>query len=326
MNEIGLLYPKGMLLKDDLYQLYGQEARNLGIELIFFTEETINWSTKTVKGHIFIDEGWRKKNSSLPKLLIVANNNLIKEEDSRWRQLIVPFPALGYLGKHRWTIYEKLQNDGFQNDLIPCVKIRSSGQLLRVLKEFRKVVVKPTFESYNYLIEQKGDHYFITGKGETREESREKLRDFIKELQRQEENIVQPYLLFQTKDGGDFDIEVNLKKDADKNWSINYIVPRFYLRNVQKFIAYKDINNFLKLQYPYKSTLIYRNIRDYSLDFIHRLENVYKDTNELSLYVKVDDLQKIWVDELQWKIEEVDIVQRHLKDALSLQRRKEGLK
>ncbi|MBS4199894.1 hypothetical protein KHA93_09520 [Bacillus sp. FJAT-49732] len=326
MSVIGLLYPKGKLLKEDLYQLYGIEAGNLGLELVFFTKEAVNWSTKTVKGHIYHDGGWKKKNSSLPNILIVANENLMNEEDSRLRELMVPFPTLGYLGKYKWTIYEKLQNGEFQTDLIPLNKIRSSGQFLRILKEYRKVVIKPTFDTYQYLIEQIGSHYIVTGRGETTEKSQEELRSFIKELQKHEENIVQPHLLFRTKDGETFNIEVNLKKDEGKKWTINKVVPRFYLRNVQKFKGYKDINSFLKSQSPYKSTMLYRNIQDFSIDFVERLERVHKETNELSLYLKIDDLQKIWVDEIKWNIEEVDIVKRNLKDALSLLRRKEGLK
>ncbi|MCJ8009856.1 YheC/YheD family protein [Lederbergia wuyishanensis] len=326
MSEIGLLYPKGRLSKEDLYQLYGQVASNLGVDLVFFTKETINWSSKTIKGHIYNDGSWRKKNSSLPNSIIVANENIMNEVNSQLRELIVPFPTLGYLGKNKWTIYEKLQNREFQYDLIPLVKIRSSGQFLRILKEYRKVVIKPTFDTYQYLIEQKGNHYIVTGKGEVREKSQEELRSFIKTLQKQEENIVQPHLLFRTKDGEAFNIEVNLKKDEGKKWVIHNIVPRFYLRNVQKFTGYKDISSFLKSHSPYNSTQFIQNIWDFSIDFVEKLERVYKETNELSLYLKMDDLHKIWVDEIKWNIEEVDIVKRHLKDALSLQKRKERLK
>lgn len=321
MKKIWVLYQKGKLLKDELYQLYASEAINLGAEIIFFPNESVNWETKTIKGYVYDEVKCHKKQSSFPNNIIVVDDKLIEEVNPQWRKLIIPFPIEGYLVKDKWAIYERLQNGEFHNELIPSEKIKSSGHFFRMLKEYRKLVIKPTVGVNQYVIEQKGNRYFVIGGEKTIEKSRGELRQFVIELQKQEQHIVQPHLLCRTKDGEVFDFKVSLQKDEHNQWEIKKIVPRFYLRN-HPYLANGDIDFFLKYCFPFNSVVTKQNLHTFCLQFLQKLDEVYKEIGELSLYVKLDDLQKVWVDEIQWKVNEADFVRKHLKEALLFSEKK----
>ncbi|MFF2755552.1 YheC/YheD family protein [Psychrobacillus sp. NPDC058041] len=321
MKKIWMLYPKGNLLKEELYQLYATEARNLGAEVIFFSSESVNWETKTIKGYVYDDVKWRKKQSSFPNNIIVVDDRLIEKENLLRRKLITPSSIEGYLVKDKWTIYERLQHGEFHNELIPSEKIKSSGHFFRMLKEYRKLVIKPTIGLKQYVIEQKGNRYFVTGGEKTKEKSREELKQLVIELQRQEQHIVQPHLLCRTKEGEFFDFKVSLQKENRNQWGIKKIVPRFYLRNHQ-YLANENIDSFLKRSFLINFNVTKNMLQTFCHQFLQRLDKKYAVVDEFSLYLKMDDLQKVWVDEVQWKVNEADFVRKHLKKALLFSEKK----
>ncbi|WP_026694593.1 YheC/YheD family protein [Peribacillus kribbensis] len=317
MSKIGMLYPKGRLLKNQLYPLYANEASALGIELIFFSMEAVNWSTKTIEGYIFEGGRWHKAHSALPNLLMELEEKFIKEGDPRWADSVVFPPIQGHLGKDRWDIFEMLQNGEFRQELIPSEKIKSSGHFFRILKEYRKVLIKSAANSIHYAVEQKGNRFFVTGDGNTFEKSKEELSRFIINLQKQEPHIIQPHLLYRSVDGEVFDFKVSLKKNKQSQWEIWTIVPRFYLRN-QQYLDEHDNSVFLGHPFYNFSNLAQRNFQTFCFRFLRSLEETYRELGEISLYVKFDDLKQIWVDEIQWKTEVVELVRKHFKDVLLL--------
>jgi UDP-N-acetylmuramoyl-tripeptide--D-alanyl-D-alanine ligase len=319
---------------------YAAVAKAEGVELLYFSPRTVDFTTKTINGFIMVNGRWQKTTSPFPDVIFNTGSPVKLSRSSeivnKLRETI-PFTTNSIGNKMR--VYERLKkNGGFSQYLIPSEIIHSTRQFFTFLDNYRNIIFKPVNGRKGkdiIFIRRTGDKFNLLSDTTEFQYDWDELRDYITTRIRQKAFLVQPYIKCRTKSGNAYDFRLHVQKDGEGKWVITAVYPRISAEgrisaNINNGGSTNYLIPFLKQEFGDDYYDIKRYLEHFSLCLAEHLDQIQNDyfsetIDELGIDVALDDLGKIWIIEVNWRpgcppafYLEMDVVRNMIRYAIFL--------
>lgn len=295
---------------------FASVAKAEGVELLYFCPKHVNFETHTISGYIYENGDWNKVESRFPDVIYNTGSpeKLLKHKQII-EQLQMEIPFTTYSIGNKMSVYKRLKEaEEFTKYLIPSEIILNTNDFFDFLNMYRKVVFKPRDghkgEGVVY-IEKINDLYKINQSKTSETVNYYSLKNYISECLEKESYLLQPYIHSKTKNGLVFDLRLHVQKNGNGEWVVTAIYPRFSLSdsivaNINSGGATNYLMPFLKQEYADDFFDMKRYLEVFSLQLAKHLDRLqiekYNETiDEIGIDVGLDDMNKIWIYEVNWR-------------------------
>lgn len=150
--------------------------------------------------------------------------------------------------------------------------------------------------------------------------------------------LVHPYIRSLTKAGKSYDFRLHVQKNGEGRWVTTAVYPRIaeqgVIANLSQGGYTSFLDSFLEMQFGEESYNMKRYLEIFSLQFSNHFDSLYENKlDELGIDVGIDENQKIWLFEVNWRPGvliifnlEIDIVKTTIKYAVYLAQRSKKVK
>jgi UDP-N-acetylmuramoyl-tripeptide--D-alanyl-D-alanine ligase len=345
-NEVILLILIGMLHhrknpeKVIKAYAYASAAKSEGAELLYFSPRAVNFEEKIINGYVYINGSWQKIQSPFPDVIYNTGSPVklaLSSEIVAKLKEEIPFTTNSIGNKMR--VYKRLINaHEFSNYLIPSNYIHSTRSFFDFFNYYKKIVFKPVngHKGQNIVfIERIRDEFHLLIGTENYTYTWDELRDFVRSTIREELYLVQPYINCKTKSGNAYDFRLHVQKNGEGKWVITQCYPRIapegsIISNISGGGATNYLVPFLKQEFDDEYYNIKRYLENFSLQLAAHMDEIQlnefsESIDELGIDVGLDDSNKIWIYEVNWRpgsppafYLELDVVRNMIKYAIFL--------
>lgn len=295
---------------------YATVAKAEGAELIYFSPKKVDFEKKQINGYIYEDGCWKETIRPFPDVIYNTGSPMKlarSQEIIDDLKEIIPFTTFAIGNKMR--VYERLKKaEEFSQYLIPSEIVYSTRIFFNFFTNFPKVVFKPVNGRKGQgiiLIERIRDKFHLLIGTQNIIYTFDELRDFISTKIREEPYLVQPYINCKTKAGQSYDFRLHVQKNGEGKWVITAIYPRIGARgsivsNINIGGSTNYLEPFLKQEFNDDYYNIKRYLEHFSLQIAEHMDKIQKDyfnerIDELGIDVCLDDMNKIWIYEINWR-------------------------
>ena len=306
MVTLGLLHHQENPDELCFLHAFSIQAKEKEVKLIYFTPEMINSSK--IHGFVYENGHWEQRETDFPE--VIYNLSFYSKKDMLLLQKLKETAPVINLPSINWVEYYELLSEEaeFKQHLVPSLRIKTSGQFLRFLENYRRILLKPVESKPNIqsLFERKGDTFLVRQGAQLLEQNQEEVRTLVRNKIVKQDYYIQPYLLCKTIDGQEYNIRIKLQKNLKGMWIIQSIIPCFPqqadLMNKSVYEASPiQIDDFLKQQFGKFHFQLKSQIKQFTNDIalkITRNNEVFALTHEIEIVMVIDDLQNFWITDM----------------------------
>ena len=291
---------------------YASFTKMEGHEFICFRPEGIRIHDRTVVGKMFENNRWEERTTRLPDVVYYeppgALSDDVNENLSQLRTL-VPFTSHSIGPKPH--LYKRLKAaNTFAEYVIPYEKVWHEENVVDFIDQYGKTVLKPSRGQGGHdilFIHRHQDDYVVEIEGQQRQYNKEQFIQVINETINRENYIMQKYIQSKTKDGNSFDLRLHMQKNGEGNWDVLTIVPRIAPRgtsvsNVGLGGLTGMIDPFLNHEFGNEGWRIKKLLYRFGVELSRHLDEIDEVAyDELGIDIGLDEHNKIWIFEVNWK-------------------------
>lgn len=354
------LYLNGNLLEEkDFFRRLSEQGSLLGLDVMVFTPEDVSPSGRQIRAHQYDGkEGrWIRRNMPFPTLVYDRCRYQRTPRFALLRQFRAKYPQLTYLNRpiaHKWGVYQVLAGDEAVKPHLPRTeKYRSEADLLRYLKEFPLVYLKPedgTGGRGIIRIRRTDDNQFVL---QGRDRSRrivapqkfrqDQIAARLRSWEMKDRYLIQQGIPIALKDGRVHDYRLLIQKNGRGEWQVTGCAGRVGPRNsitsnLHGGGAAVPMRRLMRHRFGSEAKIaeVEATLGKLSHNVARRLEQHYGQLCELALDIAIDPRGGVWLLEVNPKparevfrrIGELDTyrnaIKRPLEYALWLHRGKAG--
>ncbi len=258
-------------------------------ELIVFTPQDVNLSSRTIDAYQWTRNGWvQNKGSFFPSIIYdIGYYHSHKEYSQNIRlQKDSEVPFVGYCLGNKVKIYNILtKSQQLRPYLIPTHRVKSTGHFFRCLQQYSFVVLKPanTWGGKGILkIVKKNNHYLIHENNQQNTVTHGKLSNLVKKRIKTGTHVLQPWLDIRSSKGNVADHRVLIQKNQFGQWTIRGIATRigpsgYIISNLKRGGSAVKTLPYLRKEFGReRSAAMYQTLQQLSHDICTFLEKSEK--------------------------------------------------
>ncbi|AWE07535.1 UDP-N-acetylmuramoyl-tripeptide--D-alanyl-D-alanine ligase [Lysinibacillus sp. 2017] len=316
MTTIGMLHHR--LNPETVIKSYAfaAVAKAEGVDFFYFTPKRVDFQTRTIQGKVLEEGKWQDKTMPFPDVIYNAGSPeklaISKTIINRLRKEI-PFTT-NSIG-NKWNVTRRLKEAKvFAKYLIPSEVVTNVEKFRNFMTTYKKIVFKPVEGRKGkgiYFISKVGTGYDIQQDTKIERYTSAQLEAFLTERLAEESYIVQPYIQSTMKSGQVFDFRVHVQKNGDGKWVITTVYPRIapsgsIIPNINNGGYTNYLEPFLALEFKEEAFNMNRMLEHFGLSLARHLDDIQMSKfgeviDEIGIDVGVDEHQKIWVYEVNWR-------------------------
>ncbi len=316
MILIGLLHHRKSPYKIRKAYAFAAVAKAEGTELLYFSPKNVNFETKKINGYIYKNGNWVQISSRFPDVIYNAGSpEVLKRSYNIIKRLKKEIPFTTHSIGNKLIVYNRLFKDGeFSKYLIPSQIMYFQRQIIYYLNLYRKVVIKPVNGHKGHgiiFIEKDKEKYIVRILSEKMTLSYNALLRFLKYNIKDEVCLIQKYIKCKTKSGNSYDFRLHTQKNEKGEWVITAIYPRIgpagsIVSNISSGGSTIYIEPFLKQEFGENHFNIKSYLEHFSIQLAKKmdkiqLKNYNESIDELGIDVGLDESNKIWIYEINWR-------------------------
>lgn len=295
---------------------YAAVARAEGVHFFYFTPKNVNFEGRTIRGQVYEDGQWQEKVMPFPDVVYNAGS---PEKLAASKEIIeklkkeVPFTTHSIGNK--WNVSERLKEaKEFANYLIPSEIMSNVEVFHKYITTYNKVVFKPIDGRKGkeiYFVSKIGTSFEVRKDTEINVYSKPKLDKLLNEQISTGTLIMQPYIQSKMKTGQVYDFRLHVQKNGEGKWVVTTIYPRIaptgsIIPNINNGGFTQYLDPFLELEFKEEAYNIRRMLEHFSLSLAQHLDELQmvqfgEVIDEIGIDVGLDEHQKIWVYEVNWR-------------------------
>lgn len=317
MTLIGLLHQRNDPRTVRKAYYYAMAAKAENVELIYFTPQSVDFDNHKINGLMYVNGGWRPVQRRFPDVIYNAGSpaklanypeiiNRLKKE--------IPFTT--HSVGHKMSVYRRLKAaETFSDYLIPSISITSIETLFDFMSQHPTVVFKPIDGHKGQgvtFIEKYANHYLVKYSGQQFSYTQTQLDDFVQQRLKERQYLAQPYINSRTQKGIPFDLRLHVQKNGQGEWIINLMYARLsrsqsiVVTNLSSGGSRIPIDRFLRNEYPNSAESRKKQLENFALQLAKhlddlQLENHGERLDELGIDIGIDQNNKIWIYEVNWR-------------------------
>ena len=290
-------------------RLLAKTCKYYNIELVFFNEHDVDLEKEIITGQVLNNNRWKKIELKTPPPYIDIAPYFFKFKElisflKEKSQLSIPDRP-----GSKTSIFSKIKEDGDYADLlIPYKKYRGYNDVLEMIDEHGKVILKPIFGSKGnnvYQVSKKRRKFVVNHLNETKKYSKRKFKQLLSSKFKKDRTIIQKYIISRTNKDEPFDCRVRLEKNGKGEWKTAIFLVRIgsnnkIVSNVKRGGSVSKLSSFLKGNFPDNAEEIETNIKNIARQFPPKLEEML-DQNlvGLGLDLGIDQTGKPYLFEVE---------------------------
>jgi hypothetical protein len=304
--------------EQQFFQCLSETGKQMGIPVIVIHPDSIDFSTKKVKGYYLKGKNqWSKVLVPIPEFFYdrcfytPGYNTRYRNNIKKLRSLEnVKFLGVGLKGK--WQLFKIAASHPVLSAYIPPTEIVSTlDHIHSWLNRYSSIILKPVGGSLGIGIlkisSKKNAGLLIEGRDRANQSFRQTFISFsaagrfILDSMGKWRYLIQPYLRLSTKQGVPFDLRVFMQKDGSGKWTTTGRAIRAGLRNSITSNLHGGgkayaMDHFLKENYPPEIIeKIYGHIATLEQLLPEQLEKNHGPLVELGIDVGIDQMGDVWL-------------------------------
>ncbi|MDR4947835.1 YheC/YheD family endospore coat-associated protein [Neobacillus cucumis] len=312
MTLIGMLHHRADPNKVKKAYAYAAVAKAEGVDFFYFTPGKVNIKKHKILGKVYENGQWIEKEFPFPDVIYNASYSSSEKAEQIIDYLFERIPFTSHSIGNKMSVYNRISRaKKFRQYLIPFHKLTDIQTFLNMIHQYKKVIIKPMSGHQGsgvVLIEKNGTNRYKMNDAEVITSFNEKqVLDWISQKIQDEDYLVQQFITSQTKSGHVFDFRLHVQKDGKGKWVITSIYPRIgrlgtITSNMGSggYSTYLDI--FLKQEFGESWYDIQRYLEEFAIKFSNHFDSLYEDElDELGIDVGIDENQKLWIFEVNWR-------------------------
>lgn len=323
---IGLLHIRKDPKKVSRAYLYAAIAKLEGVELFYFTSKDVDFNEKTINGFFNENGKWVKRITCFPDVVInVGGPNTLKQT-MIFDRLSRYVPFTSYKVGTKLSVYERIKKAKlFSEHVIPYRRIRNAKQVIDFIEEYKKIIIKPRSDSHGNMVhylEGCDNGYLIKYRDKDTILSKEQLTHYVNQLLTKRIMLVQKYIESRRKTNEPYDLRLHMQKDDHGKWNITSIIPRVgphdkIITNISQGGQLSLFDRFVAIEFGKNAKEIKDKVEKFCYDFSKHFDILYPyNFDELGIDVGIDENQKIWIYEVNWRPGHVFIESKAAKNAV----------
>lgn len=308
---------------------YSVVAKAEGIEFFYFTPGKVDIKNKTILGKYYDNGVWLDKKYPFPDAIYNSSYPLTANAERIVDYLSERIPFTSHSVGDKLTVYKRIEKGkDFKQYLIPTVKLVNIELLMDMINLYSKVIIKPVSGHQGggiLFIEKQDDNLFkIIDSGRIFLYKKQELLELVLPKIKEEEYIGQKFISSRLQSGLVYDFRLHVQKNGEGKWVVTTIYPRIgalgsITSNLSSGGYTAFLDSFLQKEFNDDWYNIKRMLEQFSLNFSNHFESLYNGVtfDELGIDVGIDENQKLWLFEVNWRPGAPIIFNRELDVALN---------
>ena len=312
MTLIGMLHHRADPNKVKKAYAYAAAAKAEGVDFFYFTPGRVNIKQQKIVGKVYENGQWIEKEFPFPDVIYNASYPVSDKAEQIIDYLFDRIPFTSHSIGDKLTVYNRISKaKKFHQYLIPFYKLTDFQVFLNMINRYKKVIVKPLSGHQGggvVLIEKYESPHYKMNAGEFQSTFNEQqLIDWISQKIKERDYVVQQFIVSQTKSGHVFDFRLHVQKNGEGKWVITSIYPRIgrlgtITSNMGSGGYSTYLESFLKIEFGDSWYDIQRYLEQFALRFSNHFDDLYDNKlDELGIDVGIDENQKLWLFEVNWR-------------------------
>jgi len=328
---------------------YAAVAKAEGAQFFYFTPKSVDFAKRSIQAKVYENGQWQEKTMPFPDVIYNAGSpeklSVSKEIIDRLKEEI---PFTTYSIGNKWNVMKRLKEaQEFEQYLIPSEIVKDVDVFHNFMNYYKKVVFKPIDGRKGkgiYFITKAGTKHFEVRKDSTNTTySKPQLDTLLKEQLASGPFIMQPYIQSMTKSGQVYDFRLHVQKNGEGKWVVTTVYPRIapngsIIPNINNGGFTNYLDPFLEQEFKEEAYNIRRMLEHFSLALAHHLDEIQMEKfgeviDEIGIDVGLDQQQKIWMYEVNWRpgcppafYLELDVVINSIRYAMYLAKNQKRVK
>ncbi|QDZ99674.1 UDP-N-acetylmuramoyl-tripeptide--D-alanyl-D-alanine ligase [Lysinibacillus fusiformis] len=296
---------------------YAAVAKAEGAQFFYFTPKSVDFAKRSIRAKVYEDGQWQEKTMPFPDVIYNAGSpeklSVSKEIIERLKEEI---PFTTYSIGNKWNVMKRLKEaKEFEQYLIPSEIVKDADVFHKFINYYKRVVFKPIDGRKGkgiYFITKAGPKNFEVKKDSTNTiYSKPQLDALLKEQLASGTFIMQPYIQSITKAGQVYDFRLHVQKNGEGKWVVTTVYPRIapngsIIPNINNGGFTNYLDPFLEQEFKEEAYNIRRMLEHFSLALAHHLDDIQMEKfgeviDEIGIDVGLDQQQKIWMYEVNWR-------------------------
>ncbi|MFF2445764.1 YheC/YheD family protein [Neobacillus sp. NPDC058068] len=312
MTLIGMLHHRKDPNNVKKAYAYAAVAKAEGVNFFYFTLGKVNIKQQKILGKVYENGQWIEKEFPFPDVIYNASYSVGDKAEQIFDYLFDRIPFTSHSIGNKLTVYNRINKaKKFKQYLIPFYKLSDVQIFINMIKLYKKVIIKPMSGHQGggvVLIEKYGlNHYKINDAKLISSINENQLLELISHKIQEQDYLVQQFITSQTKSGHVFDFRLHVQKNGEGKWVITSIYPRIgrlgtITSNMGSggYSTFLDI--FLKTEFGDSWYDIQRYLEQFAIRFSNHFDSLYdNELDELGIDVGIDENQKLWLFEVNWR-------------------------
>lgn len=313
MTLIGMLHHRADPNTVKKAYAYAAAAKAEGVNFFYFTPGKVNIERKIIFGKAYENGNWREKEFPFPDAIYNASYPISMKAEEIYDYLSQRIPFTSHSIGNKLSVYKRIkQAEKFESYLIPFYELTGVQPFFDFIKPFGKVILKPLSGHQGsgvVLIEaDETGHFNINEAGMESSITKQELSEYISRKIQEQEHLVQQFISCHTKSGHVFDFRLHVQKNGEGKWVITSIFPRIgrlgtITSNMGSGGYSTYLNVFLKTEFDDSWYDVKRYLEQFAIHFANHFDSLYDHDplDELGIDVGIDENQKLWLFEVNWR-------------------------
>ena len=294
---------------------FAAAAKAEGVELLYFSPGAVDFKKGVINGYQYNSGQWEDTVSRFPDVIYNTNSFHRDKQMSAVEQLCEKIPFTSHSIGSKVTVYQNLMNyKTYAPYLVPSEEVSSAEQFFAFLEKYPEAVLKPSWGHQGmdvYHIKKEGDLFLVRlGADEARYDI-EQTAAFLQSKIKEADYIIQPYINCRTKTGVPYDLRLHVQKGGRGEWVSPILYPRISANgsivcNIGQGGYTSELTGFLKREFGARYFDVRKYIELFSLQLAEHMDQIQQELygeelNELGIDIGLDEAQKIFIYEVNWR-------------------------
>lgn len=313
MTLIGMLHHRAEPQNVKKAYAYSVVAKSEGVEFFYFTPGKVNIENQTIIGKYYENGVWIDKEYPFPDVIYNASYPLSEKAERTIDYLSERIPFTSHSVGDKLSVYKRIKKGkDFKQYLIPTLELTNVKELLDMFNLYPKIIMKPLSghqgEGILFIEKEDDEKYKINEAGKISFYKKQELLDLALLKIQEQEYLVQRFISSQIKSGQVYDFRLHVQKNGEGRWVITSIYPRVGpLGSITSNLSSGGYTSFLDcfLQKEFNDDWfnVKKTLEHFSLSFSNHFDTLYDGVSfdELGIDVGVDENQRLWLFEVNWR-------------------------